>query len=59
MHLSYMVALNVNRVTSCSALWRPQHLMELEEDDHIHLCDKESGEGSERSIGEFLVHPLN
>jgi hypothetical protein len=34
--------------------------MELEGADHLHLCDKESSaEGSERSIGDFLVHPLN
>jgi hypothetical protein len=34
-------------------------LMEPKEADHLHLCAKESAEGSERSIGEFLVPPLN
>jgi hypothetical protein len=33
-------------------------LVEPKEADHLHLCSKESTEGSERCICEFLVPPF-
>ena len=60
-HLSYMVTLNVNRGDALFLNDGDQHLhlqvMEAEEADHLHMCAKESAEGSERSLGEFMVPP--